>query len=564
MAVGPEMTPLTIRDFTPGIYSNTNFQGALALSAPLGSAQETNTYRCIGYPNGGLGPLPTYYAKYTLPTSSATRVVVGLITIGRVTTFTAPANSLPDNIYIWTDESAGGTLRTLKFFRLNVSSGTPVVTDLTTISVKLSGATIGNLNTFVTAVNGQDSTIALINSPGAVSSERTRILLSPTATVGSPMFVWNWPYVNNTTTHTSLFTFPSQADPIHDTLQNFEDATSGPIFPAAYVIAHESRIIYETEGLNYDGDYSTSGYSGSRVSDPPEYTILFSPSQYYSVENSVAGYGAWGSISTGELILINKSQGAIQISGDLLFPTVTKLPGVQGTGQWTSKGISCSRGFLYAVHKGGIYSWNGGNLSQKVSSQLRDDFFERATTTFGVSMQSTLWNDWVMYPNNFFLDTLSGGWWRIDNPSEFMWTTWDYSCSDSRFCIAAIDSYASGSTNQIAAFDRTKLASSWSWQSQPIPQSVGTKIQVQECEILATSLTGGTITVTLTGSDNTLSTVTFTLIALSQPQRLRMRLASQEWNVIVRIVATDVGFGSAPILNEITLFFTDGNPTSVS
>lgn len=559
MVVGPEMTPLTIRDFTAGIYSNTNFQGALTLSAPLGSAQETNTYRCIGYPNGGLGPLPTYYAKYTIPTTTVTRTIVGLMTYGRIANSPLPTNALPDDIYIWTDEpGATSNHRTLKFYRLNVTTGTAVVTDLSGINVYRGGVVIGVLSTYVTNVSSFQANLNQSGMPGGVSPDRTRIAPGPTS-FAALSFIWNWPYV----TDTSTFAFPAgdRGTPASDNVEMFSPASTSA---AGFCIAHEDRVLYQTATSDFDGSIGLiNSYGASRVTDPPASTTLLN-SQFYQVENATGGYGAWGSISTGELILVSKVQGGVQVSGDLLFASITKLPGMQATNEMVAKGIPCSRGFLYAVNKGGIYSWNGGNLSQKVSTQLRDNFYERTTPTYGVSFQATLWNDWVMYPNNFFLDTLSGGWWRIDNPSEFTWTSWDYSCSDSRFCIAAIDSYASGSENQIAAFDRTKLSSSWSWQSQPIPQSVGTKIQVQECEILATSLTGGTITVTLTGSDNTLSTVTFTLIALSQPQRLRMRLASQEWNVIVRITATDAGSAAAPILNEMTLFFTDGNPTSVS
>lgn len=564
MAVGPEYTPLTIRDFTPGIYSNTNFQGALALSAPLGSAQETNTYRCIGYPNRGLGPLPTYYAKYTIPTTTVTRIIVGLLTYGRVANYPLPANALPDDIYIWTDQPATGTNRTLKFYRLSVITGTATVTDLTGIKIYQGGfgVSIGTLNTVVTNMASIQPNQNATGLPAGVTTDRTRIAPTPTS-FPELAFIWNWPYVGGATTSISTFSFPAgdRSTPSEDSVELFSGPSNAE---AAFCLAHEDRVLYQGYTTEFDGNLGLLNiYDVSQVTDPPSSTILINP-QFYSVENATAGYGSWGSISTGELLLVQKTQGAIQVSGDLLFPTVTKLPGVQGTGELISRGISCSRGFLYAVNKGGVYSWNGGNLSQKVSTQLRDNFFERPTTTFGPGFQATLWNDWVMYPNNFFLDTLGGGWWRIDNPSEFTWTSWDYSCSDSRFCIAAIDSYASGSTNQIAAFDRTKLSSSWSWQSQPIPQSVGTKIQVQECEILATSLTGGTITVTLTGSDSTLTSTTFTLIAATQPQRLRMRLASQEWNVIVRVVATDVGSSAAPILNEITLFFTDGNPTSTS
>jgi hypothetical protein len=90
---------LEITDFTPGIHSAGGTPTRL-IPAPLGAAQLTNTYRCIGLKNGGLGPLPAIARAFDAPSNpdggvppvDGKYVAVGFKAIGFV--FSTATNSI--------------------------------------------------------------------------------------------------------------------------------------------------------------------------------------------------------------------------------------------------------------------------------------------------------------------------------------------------------------------------------------------------------------------------------------------------------------------------------------
>src|SRR4051794_36173215 len=89
---------LDITDFTPGIYSAGGSPTRL-IPAPLGAAQLTNTYRCIGLKNGGLAPLPAIARTYNAPSNPDAGVApvngfvaVGFMALGTIFGATIPGN----------------------------------------------------------------------------------------------------------------------------------------------------------------------------------------------------------------------------------------------------------------------------------------------------------------------------------------------------------------------------------------------------------------------------------------------------------------------------------------
>src|SRR5487761_2414506 len=60
---------VSLADFTPGIYDNSNIAGiSPVIPAPLGAADARYTQGCMALPNGGLGPLPKFTTTYSYAT----------------------------------------------------------------------------------------------------------------------------------------------------------------------------------------------------------------------------------------------------------------------------------------------------------------------------------------------------------------------------------------------------------------------------------------------------------------------------------------------------------------
>lgn len=65
------------------------------------------------------------------------------------------------------------------------------------------------------------------------------------------------------------------------------------------------------------------------------------------------------------------------VNGDIEAPnSVLFLPGIEPTGDIYGMAAAAEAGLFYCSTHRGAWLWNGGNTSQKISRQLRDDFFD--------------------------------------------------------------------------------------------------------------------------------------------------------------------------------------------
>lgn len=546
---------VVLNDFTPGIYSYGGFASKVP-PTPLGSAQETNTYRCIGLPSGGLAPLPRKINSYSIthPGVGTTSHIVGL-GVNLTTRSAAGSNQSVEYVRVVLD--ADTNPRRNYCYALDTHNGTFALRPWYTTNFLVAPGATTNFISLVTT-NTQP--------PAGVTFSKAII------------------YTSGLNTY-EMFSTPAAA-------------TIGGLKPVYWFEQEGSAALSWVRAALATSGISAVGYHSGRVIGISDMAGVFGSLYYWKpylntgtpptfaagVTNTDEAFffsnalrymlsGSYGSISTGEFLVIGGvPESTFQISGDLDNPTVTNLPGVHPTGRFLAPGLTTSIGLLYATESDGIWLWNGGNTSKKVSPQLQDDFFIRTTNTgysrpdvvVGSSLHAAVWGDYALYPNNFLFDTQTLSWWKLDDTTAGNYQVW--ASVTPRYAYGTVDSIIAATTNSMVRYDATLAATSYSWQSQPIETgTAGTLVEVYDIEVKASvsaASSNQTVTITLTNEAGATQAETFTFnSALGIPKRLRKTTYIRGFDIIVRIEA-DGGANGAPIVHSVTLSTRAGAPTA--
>jgi hypothetical protein len=534
---------LEITDFTPGIHSAGGTPTRL-IPAPLGAAQLTNTYRCIGLKNGGLGPLPAIARAFDAPSNpdggvppvDGKYVAVGFKAIGFVFSTVLPFLE-GDELHLdvqYTKPGSPNTTR-MQWYRVR------------TFEIPVTSEAIAFAASTRTDKVGSSMVATRVILTGTVTPENNMIILAHSWRDGNPAQEHYW-------------LFP---DPVVPT-------TNVPFLEASpnaggLLIGHQSRILSlqataEAHGLN------AASVSNELINytDPP---LTFAPHAQRTQLGAEHpfGYGSWGSISSGELILIKRYGGALLVSGDIFAPSVISLPGVASTLYATNEGTFSPIGLIYIGDNGlAVYAWNGNSSSELLSENIdmtnnplgRQDPTEDFSVT-GLNYWHDLWGPYVVFSNNYILDTRTRSWWRLEQPSIYnvgMMSKGKF--SSLMYFIEG--TWVMNATQQIATGRLSILAASYSWNSQPVPVSIGRDIETRRVDVLASAESGttSTVTVTLTSMTGSTQAHTFHITPAGQPVRLTYPFAVTGTNIIVRIEA-DSGDTAipAPIVYGITMHY---------
>ncbi len=530
-----ELSYETLDDFSPGIVSRSNYAlGSTAVPAQLGAAQQTNTFRCIALPEGGLGPLPKRGStvNVTAPEASMTNVVDGYWITG-FGAFGAIGGTADDLIvaveYIF--NNAGSEQRRHRLYRIR---GLGANTD-----------TIKSINS---------AQVAPVHNYNAVMTNPTRAHPTDPTKAGIPVMQVAWQaYGGGSEQYISLF-----PDPAAPTVLGVNDLTTTRY---GHTLTHQGRIVL-LEFVSYGFGNVSLMITNEQISftDPPNsVTLTAAASSEVFVQEVPFGFGAWGSMNAGELFFVKRSGGAVLISGDIANPSVIFLPGVTSTGLYTNRAVSTRQGMLYATEDMGLQIWSGGDSSRKVSEQLDNSFLDYpGLPPFDASRWTSFasWGgDWIVMTNNWLWDAgaRNPAWWRMDDTSVYNGYWWHRSF-DGPTMYSVLPSFTNTSNAAITQWDRRTPATNFSWQSHPIPVSVNRVINVRELVLVAQG--SGTVTVTLTALDGTTQASAFTLTNTSQPQRLRLTPAVKGYNIVVRI-QSDGGSGAAPVVYSLQIGHQD-------
>ena len=532
---------LDLADFSAGIYDYTRIAATNPnVPAPKGSADPNETFSCVALPGGGIGPLPKMVEDYQWPGDFVTgpnNFVVGLLVH---------------------DELANGN--TEAFAVGEMDDG---VNRFWQAWSYIPETTTGTL--IVQQINASGS--GLFGSP---YPQMTRAAATaPTTTVGIPVIVFpiGGPASPPAEPTGTVFMYPDPAAPtVYGAKLLYTPGNPGV---AGQVLVHQSRIIV-LSGIAYSypagGGFDTNEQIA--FTDPPNSTVLGFQQTVLATEEPF-GYGAGGSISAGELVLVKKRGGAIVVTGDIFSPNVTILPGVQPTGGIYGSAHSGMPGFVYCSFDNGAWVWNGGSTAQKISNQLDDSFFlppEFATmlsNNYGFYVRCI--GDKVYFSNNWMLDLRTNGWWRY-------YPTKSQGGAD-LFYVQEVDgqqiyggrlSFPSTDRTFLYRFDQQVPTETWQWQGLPIRLSTDRFVELRQVIVRASSNlanANGTVKVEVYNGATLVGSVTSPNGDINAaPTMLRMPIGAvsaggsgyASEDLTIRIIADGAG-GPAPNVHSVSL-----------
>jgi hypothetical protein len=235
--------------------------------------------------------------------------------------------------------------------------------------------------------------------------------------------------------------------------------------------------------------------------------------QQLFVEENPTGFGTWQSMNANELFMVKQRGGGVVIRGDISRPTIVRMPGLPSVYGATNKGCLTDKGYVYGS-KTGVYRWSGADTAEDLAVQMggpyggwfwkpeddsTDDLWPGALHgTFGFAPP------FVLTPNNFVLDTDTGGWWRIHpTPTQNASTGtviahWQTSSTGKFYGMPA---YIDATHTRLwSRFNPNIGANVWQWLSQPLAKTRNRTLNMREINIA--TIGAGTVQVDIVAADS--------------------------------------------------------------
>jgi hypothetical protein len=558
---------VTIDDFTPGIwrFGRGNYATTYTPAAPLGSA--AHAFRCYAIPDFGLCPLPTYFT--TTPNQS---------------TFSTTGNQAGGFLAIGGIVSEGAIPTILQEFDPTIVPGTTA--DFLYITLhSWNGSGASKTSFAVWSLLYSSNNVFLISEYTSTSANNGAVY---TLT----------PFVQFVTVANPIGISVICIDPLGYTNTTFKyltfaggGATPGTVaVPMAIGVQLNVPLpLVQAERVLFKLPLSSAG---SAVPSTDTFYISainslsgFTPNAYEP--SSVPMYGAWGSISAGELVLIGQANGGVLVYGDPFAPDdVIRLPGIIGTGICQGAAAASTSGLIYATASSGAYIWNGGNTSSKISGAIPDDSFARnfynlninyAFETGSAVTHHATWCDWTLFANNWLWDSITEGWWLCEDPTVNNFQLHCSSLLSDQFFYSApgmvVSTGQSTLSLSVYQWNKNAPASSYTWISNPIPGTAGYLTLLESVEIVASNPSPTPVQIVVTPQvptgqtpfpGNNAQSVTFTIPATTVASRQKATLGYTDYNVEVGLVASNTNpANQAPIIHEMTLEYSTDVTSSV-
>lgn len=605
-----DLTFIDIADFTPGIHSNyiTHTGQAAGEPRPDGAAQEAGTYGCVAIPTGGLKPLPTWVVE-----REGTAFFSNIEGADIVTTGDPDAPSVYFDRIVTLDARVIGPIEFIPPFTETVDYSLPPTDHFMvrqTWGRRVPGGTaepywfFSNHREFLGPSYTRDGLanyglIDLTSSArtiipnrwrygcGSIAETRTVPAGADTAEVGDPIVVAGMGGVRvmggvkaadpeGTDTYVYV-TYPDRqsSDPI-DGPRALPHHVGSTYNPACMILGHQGRLVglLRVSGYKRLHKHTYHGDDYGHVS-PSDDVIYWGPNNVYDstdpvvlatfVEEVASGYGTACSVSADSLFLVKHVGGAVMVNGDLDNPTVVRLPGIPSTGGVTNRGVMTDRGYIYGTTSG-AWLWTGSDTAEFLSPQLTPEFWIPDDPTIPFHEREASLGSWafdypyVYGPNNWMLDTRTGGWWRYaptpDQEAAGIATdalTFAFNEVSGDRLHAFVKSYTQPGA-YIRIFDKDTLTSTWRWQSQPLARTRNRYLTYRQLTAIATG--AGTFDFTLRGVDGTSQTVSMTVDS-ERVAQVVLPLSVYTTDVELTIVATGVDSGPAPTLHRVSLGYRE-------
>jgi hypothetical protein len=531
-----------IDDFSPGGYDGSNIasEHPTLSTVPLGAANIDNTFACSSIAGGALGPLPAitsglpYSSLGGTPGGAAYSVMTGFIVVPGL-------NNANQYEIVAVFESDNGTTHYVNAYSYVPATNTATgIAGPTQSSPTTGGGVFGAPYPAFTRMGGTNPPPYLV-FPGAV------------ATDGNGVGGHLWVYPN----------------PSAPTTFACSDLNAGTPSVTGQMITYGNRVICmagQTYSWPTGGGVNTN--ENFNYTDPPESSTFGHQQTLMGVEIPW-GYGAWGTISVGELVLIKKYGGAVVLNGDINVPSsIIRMPGIQSTGDFVGRAESTSIGLVYCSQDRGAWVWNGGNTANKISANIDDNFFDLETGRIqsnNYGFYCYQWQKWVMFSNNIVYDTTTGGWWQLYPRAgvnlgnltgrEIFW----YSLTVNGNQMAVGPLRLVGTDNFYSVFDNRVPSSTYQWQSLPIHvvKDADRVLDIRQIVIRASDPTGSnaaTVRATV-GFFQATSTETIGTI----PTTIRFNVggaAGQPTDITITLLANNTSPNSAPIIHSLDIGYT--------
>lgn len=520
-----------VDDFAPGIANQPG------LNYPPGQAQQTNTYRCTSV-RGALVPAPRYVDhidgtafETSTPTTSPGYLVDGIYAFGPLVATGTIGSTYEFELWLGVD------------YGLPASSGTKKH-KLQRIRMYEGGTPTRDLIEDITVTSAADASFGW----GLWFAASRANPATPTSP-GVPIVVIAWGNINGASSY--IITFPNASTPTSNTPYVVAHQT-------VQMTTHQNRIVVgNVTGYSHGSNAGLSTTEDLQWTPPNDPTSLSVLQTFYPEVTD--GYQIIASMSANELFMLKRST-AIIATGDLNGAFITNLPLVAGTYTPQTPARS-NQGLIYGSADSGIWAWSHGDNSRHLSPMMNPNFWMLPTEVVTANQYTfTSVGKWIFVGNNFFYDTDSNGWWRIDDdtfPIRY-WTFFN------QYLMGASSSYTNAAPLAVKFYDLTLAALDYSWQSQPIRESIDRMIETRGLAIRAVGT--GTVQVYINGNlqgSTTTNSVTYTF-ATAVPQIQRQNLKTRGDNLSVRIVSTGTGGNVAPTVYEVFLDYQPIEPVAVS
>lgn len=534
-----------IDDFSPGIADlDYNASGAIG-PWPLGTATVGQTFRCRALPNGALGPLPRRGTSFPLPFTFPSVVVgtylniVGFLIQGRVDG-TASGGYDEANWIIGTEyRLLGGTGANVRQF------------DVHRVRMWDSAFTRDIIR------HANDAFVTSVHRPAYLESSRSAPAGSPT-TPGTPVLIYAW--------------WGDTASDVWSMWPNPSTPTSNTPLIISAIYNNGPMVVYQGRSLVCHRQAFDNAVAANGALWQTNEMIFFTNSNEPTVSSLVASLFTPedpGEImgmcvsAANELFVLKYRHGAYVIRGDIVAPTVLRVPGIHGAGKMPQIPLSSPIGVIYNSRGVGMVVWPGGETSECISPQMEPENFRYplqsnwAYGNFGGRME--FHEDLIFVPPRWVYSYKTKAWWQLEDPADtsapFGYLYFQKSINPNSV-IAMRGEVASGE-NYAFAYDFDNGQVSYQWRSHPIGVSVDADIACRELVLRATGANGSTVTITLLSRGATESH-TFTLDGSTYPRLLRQPCALQGGDIQVQIVA-DGGASAAPIVYEVRVGYEETN-----
>lgn len=433
-----------ITDFSPGIFDNSviafgnpGVRNPGVLPAPLGAADINNTIGCIALANGGLGPLPALFGAPGVNGLSLSDIGISVPGAADITAFINSEQNQADELVIGVTPAPSAGAQTTHFY-----------------SYLVGGASLNSIQSQSYTFTSQKNFCCFPFS--------TTILQA-----GTPQPVVCLPLAAPDGPNSNLMVYPAPSAPTVFGVSTISTAASAD----GTSFGHQGRIVVQSllSGYGWPVGKTYSPNEQFNYTDPPQTQTWPVQAEIFGPENPF-GYGALTSVSAGELFCVKVRGGAIIIQGDLNNPTVTNLPGVKSTGVIFGRSDSDQNGSYYCADGQGAWLWNGGNASQKISSQLDDNFYKVSnpiSNTHYYAYYCQRWSGLMLFSNNWIFNAQTGGWWRLENPATQSYYYYAPGFG-AVWMFAAKQAVTSGSEKFLFEYNLQVPRATWTWQSLPI------------------------------------------------------------------------------------------------